>query len=186
KPLWLLTSKISTYQLGLRGVIKGFIRELFSLLVWLVAVILAYFFTLDLADFLKQWIETPEVAFWSAFIAIILITWFVGRVVLLMALLLHKNEGLSFVNRMLGFVFGLLKCTLVLSLVVGLLNANIKVHKLDAWQNSRLVPCYLNVVSWMETTKAKLDDAISRKKTEKSKDKNRRTIEDISAIGPSA
>ena len=100
------------------GVLRGFIKEVFSLAVWAVAFLVAWHFSGDVADLLADAVTLPSartaMGFAGLFIAVLLlgglINYLLGRLV--------ETTGLSGTDRLLGGVFGAARG---LALVVALL-----------------------------------------------------------------
>ena len=105
------------------GALRGFIMEVFSLLVWVAAFGVAYHFAGDVAVLMEGSVTLPSariaMGFTGLFIAVLLvgglINYLLGRLV--------ESTGLSGTDRLLGGVFGAargLALVLVLLLVAGL------------------------------------------------------------------
>ena len=83
---------------GLIGFFRGFIRETLSIIVWLIAIWLAWAFSESTAIDFFTWINPPEIRIWAARLSIILVsiivgtlaTWVIGRFI--------KKIGLGYSN----------------------------------------------------------------------------------------
>ncbi|MFO7578804.1 CvpA family protein [Nitrosomonas halophila] len=91
---------------ALLSVTRGLVREVVSLLAWVIAFFVASRYSVEIEPFLADFIEDPSIRMLSAFA----VTFFV---VLLMAMLgaqllstLVRSVGLGLVDRMLGAAFG--------------------------------------------------------------------------------
>lgn len=124
------------------GLIRGFVREALSLVIWILAALGARIFTGSVEP-LFAFIETPSLrtltAFLSIFFAILLcgalIQYFVGALI--------KVSGLSFIDRTLGIGFGVLRGW-VLIMILLLVSLNLTdLHQDPWWQQSQLIPFFM-------------------------------------------
>jgi len=130
------------------GFVQGFLRGLFSLIIWIVALIMAYFFAdVVTTHYTSRWFDSVDVAFWIAFFAIIIIVWLVGHLIRLIFSIFKKSTQ-SLTDRCLGFIFGFVKSTLVLSMVVGVLSFNPVIQKQQVWEDSLFVPWLIKGAVW--------------------------------------
>lgn len=137
---------------SLVGVLRGFVKEIFSLLNWLVAIALAYLFretvgaTLPLGEAVSPLIRSA-----AGGAIIFLVTLVLGG---LLSTLLHrlvKATGLSGTDRTLGVVFGLLRGSIIVLALLIILPSLAPVAEQPWWQTSTLVPLFLNFEDWATT-----------------------------------
>jgi membrane protein required for colicin V production len=130
------------------GALRGFIKEVFSLLVWAAAFLVAYHFGGDVAALMEGSVSLPSartaMGFTGLFIAVLLvgglINYLLGRLV--------ETTGLSGTDRLLGGVFGAVR-GLALVLVV-LLVAGLTPLPADPWwQESRSIARLLPLVDYV-------------------------------------
>jgi membrane protein required for colicin V production len=118
---------------------RGLVREVVSLLSWLVALWLAARFSVAFSDWLPSVIVNPSVRYVTAFVALFLATVIVLELLgVLLARLLHA-AGLGFVDRALGAAFGLARGALgtwMLTLLGGLTS----LPQQDWWRDSLSAP----------------------------------------------
>ncbi|MDA7742585.1 CvpA family protein [Francisellaceae bacterium] len=136
---------------GIWGLKQGFMQGLIGLIIWLVAGVLAYFFTPDLSAYISKWIEAPEVRFYVAFFAIMLGVWIAGGILTILLTAFTKKNTFSFSDRLFGVVLGLAKGFFIASIAVSLLSISHRVNSKEVWQNSQLRPVMLSASSWMES-----------------------------------
>lgn len=154
------------------GALRGFIKEVFSLLVWSVAFLVAYHFSGDVAALMEDSVTLPSartaMGFTGLFVAVLLVgglmNYLLGRLV--------ETTGLSGTDRMLGGVFGAARG---LALVVAvLLVAGFTPIPADPWwKESQTIKRLLPLVSWSagylpESVVEHLDFEPEEKKDEKS------------------
>jgi membrane protein required for colicin V production len=129
------------------GAIRGFIKEVFSLAVWIAAFVVAFQYSGAVALLLENQIELPSartsLAFAGLFICVLvvggLLTFLIGKLV--------EQTGLSGTDRMLGGVFGGIRglsLVLVIMLVAGLT----PVPQDSWWQQSRTIQSLLPLAEW--------------------------------------
>jgi membrane protein required for colicin V production len=132
------------------GALRGFIKEVFSLLVWAAAFLVAYHFAGDLADLMEDAVTLPSartaMGFSGLFIAVLLvgglINYLLGRLV--------ETTGLSGTDRLLGGVFGAAR-GLVLILAVLLVCGFTPIPGDPWWKDSQTIQRMMPLVAWTAT-----------------------------------
>ena len=123
---------------ALIGLSRGFVREVLSLAIWGIAVMLALTFPDEVAATLPKRIEGTSLRFIVAFALIFvgallvggLVQWLLGRLI--------ETTGLSGTDRLLGLMFGGLRGAIV-CIVAMIVIRPIAVEQ-SWWQTSRAVP----------------------------------------------
>ncbi|MEJ2383931.1 MAG: CvpA family protein [Xanthomonadales bacterium] len=129
------------------GALRGFIREVFSLVVWAAAFFVAYHFAGDVADLMAETVTLPSartaMGFAGLFIAVLL----VGGLINYLLGKLVTTTGLSGTDRLLGGVFGAVRG---LALVVAvLLVAGFTPIPADPWwKESATIARLMPLVDW--------------------------------------
>jgi membrane protein required for colicin V production len=129
------------------GAIRGFIKEAFSLAVWVAAFLVAFQYSGALALQLESHIELPSartsLAFAGVFLAVLLVggllTYLIGKLV--------EKTGLSGTDRLLGGVFGGVR-GLVLVLFLMLVAGLTPVPQDPWWQQSRSIQSLMPLAEW--------------------------------------
>jgi membrane protein required for colicin V production len=129
------------------GVLRGFIREVFSLLVWAAAFLVAYHFHGDVATMMEDAVSLPSVrsamGFTGLFVAVLLVggllNYLLGRLV--------ASTGLSGTDRLLGGVFGAAR-GLALMVAVLLVAGFTPIPADPWWQESRAIARMMPLVDW--------------------------------------
>jgi len=129
------------------GLLRGFIKEVFALLVWAAAFLLSYHFAGDVAGLMESSVSLPSarlaMGFAGVFISVLLVgglaNYLLGRLV--------ETTGLSGTDRLLGGAFGAVRgLALVLTL---LLVAGLTPLPADPWwQESRTIARLMPLVEW--------------------------------------
>lgn len=134
------------------SLLRGFVKEALSLVVWALASVVAIGFHGRLADLLGRWIDTPSIRFVLAFAALFVATLIIGS---LLARLLHslvQASGLGGLDRVLGTVFGLARGLLIVLALVVLLPMLLPVKQDAWWTQSRLIRHFEVLEGWSRDT----------------------------------
>lgn len=137
---------------ALISVLRGFVREALSLLVWLAAFVVAFFFSDRLAPLLAGAVELPSLRYLSAFAILFVITLVVGSLLGYLIGQLVRITGLSAVDRLLGMMFGICRGVLICLLVLMFVPKLAPVQQDPWWQQSRLIPRVLVLENWSRET----------------------------------
>ena len=122
---------------GLLGVWRGVVREVMSVLAWVIGVVLAGRFAADLALWLPLSGDLlPHAVAWVLLLLGVLIA--AGLLARLLKQLLSV-AGLGLADRLLGGVFGLVRGTMVLMLLVLVIGLT-PFKKYPIWTSSQVVP----------------------------------------------
>lgn len=125
---------------SLIGLARGFFKEIFSLIIWIAAVIIANLFSDRLAQFLVHIIATPSLRAMTAFLGIFVAVLLLGALINYGINLLVSATGLSITNRLLGMCFGFVRGFFIVMILLIYLPSFIPVKK-DSWfQQSLLIP----------------------------------------------
>ncbi|MCB1596865.1 MAG: CvpA family protein [Gammaproteobacteria bacterium] len=124
---------------GLVGVLRGFIREALSVLVWILALWGAARFGGQMGTLLNGFLHEPALQLWAgrtlAFVGILfagsLLGWLVGYLI--------RNSAVTGTDRVLGLLFGLARGLMAMILVVLVLKEG-GFESESWWQRSKLIP----------------------------------------------
>lgn len=130
------------------GLIRGFVKEAFSLAVWVAAVVIAKTFSPQLAVLLSNAIQTPSLRELAAFATLFVLTLIVGAMANYLMGALVKMTGLSGTDRLLGVLFGVVRGFIIVMLIIVFLPAILPVDQDPWWQQSLLVEYLLQFESW--------------------------------------
>ena len=129
------------------GALRGFIREVFSLLVWAAAFLLAWYFAGDVAALMEGSVTLPSARIAMGFTGVFIAVLLVGGLVNYLLGRLVESTGLSGTDRLLGGAFGAVR-GLALVLVL-LLAAGFTPLPTDPWwQESRTIARLMPLVEW--------------------------------------
>ncbi|MEE8339231.1 MAG: CvpA family protein [Xanthomonadales bacterium] len=129
------------------GALRGFIKEVFSLLVWAVAFIIAYQYGGDVAALMDDHISLPSARTAMGFTGLFIVVLLIGGLLNYLLGRLVESTGLSGTDRLLGGVFGAARG---LALVVAvLLVAGFTPIPADPWwKESQMVQRLMPFVEW--------------------------------------
>jgi len=142
---WLISGIIVVSSLI--SLMRGFLKEVLSLIMWVVALLVAWMFGGALADKFAGFLDVPSLRLILACVALFVVTLLAGS--LLTALLdrLLDASGADGIGRLLGMLFGAVRGGLLVVLVIGLLNL-LPVQQDNWWRQSQLVPTFLLLADW--------------------------------------
>ncbi len=105
--------------MAIKGIIKGFIRELFGLVALLLGIFSAHQFHMSLGNTFVKYLHITHTAanvtaFFILFFLVYLTIFFVGVVIASMI----KKIDLGFIDRVFGFTFGVAKAAIVIVIIV--------------------------------------------------------------------
>ncbi len=118
---------------------RGFIREVFSLLVWIAAVYAGLMAANPLSERMQPWIELPSVRLIVGFVGVFVLVLVVGGLINYLLGKLVAGTGLSGTDRLVGALFGALRGVAIV--LVAVIIARMTPFPEDPWwQESRLLP----------------------------------------------
>lgn len=147
------------------SLVRGFVRETLSLLVWIAAFWVGLRFADPLSVYLVDYIASPSLRIGAAFAALFVGTLLLGAILNFVAGQLVGRTGLTGTDRFIGVFFGLARGVLVVAILV--LAAGLTALPRESWwQESVLVDqiqpwvCRIGVQEWLDgrTFQAPLGD----------------------------
>jgi Uncharacterized membrane protein, required for colicin V production len=110
---WISVALLSAF--GITGFFNGFIKEVFSAAAWIVSLTISWFYGPLLFPVIETYIETKEVVKASSFIILFLFSFLILKFLGSFLSKLISVIGLKGLDRILGFFFGTLKVSAVLT-----------------------------------------------------------------------
>ena len=120
------------------GLVRGLLKEVLSLAVWLVAFLAALYFGPVVGTRLEDFLADPAVRLAAGFVVVFVGVLLLGGIVQWLLSRLVQSTGLSGTDRFLGFLFGSARG--VLACIIGLIALRPFAEGTDWWQASLLVP----------------------------------------------
>lgn len=100
------------------SLVRGFVKEAFSLAVWVLAFWISWSFFRDLEVPLRDWITSPTARLGIAFALLLIATLTVGGLVNYLIIQLVERTGMSGTDRLVGMVFGAARGVLLVAVLV--------------------------------------------------------------------
>ncbi|WP_457673605.1 CvpA family protein [Thiolapillus sp.] len=133
---------------ALLSLFRGFIREAFSLAVWILAFWVSWTFFRDLSLRMEGFIQTPSVRLGVAFAILMILSLTVGGLINYLVIRLIKSTGLSGSDRFIGMFFGIARGVVFVAVLV--LLAGLTPLPRDPWWNdSVLIPYFQELALWL-------------------------------------
>ncbi|MCK5478776.1 MAG: CvpA family protein [Methylococcales bacterium] len=130
------------------GLLRGFIREAFSLVIWVIAIWVGLTFSREFSGFLDGIISYPSARIATAFAVLFLVTLILGALISYLLGELVKKTGLTGSDRFAGMIFGIARGLVVVSIVVML--AGLTPLPEDSWwKESLLIPPFQSLAIWL-------------------------------------
>jgi membrane protein required for colicin V production len=123
---------------ALIGLVRGFVREVLSLAIWAIAVMLAIGFAENVAALLPKRVEGDPLRFITAFAVVFVGALVVGAIVQWLVTQLVERTGLSGSDRLLGLLFGGLRGAVVC--IVAVIALRPFAADQSWWHASRAIP----------------------------------------------
>lgn len=147
---------------ALIGLLRGFIKEALSLLIWLAALVVAMNFYQSASVWLVNLIETPSLRLGAAWLGLFVVTLIAGSIVNFLISQLVKASGLTGTDRLLGMVFGVARGLILVLVILILLPQALPVQEDSWWQTSILIPHFLEFESWARNLGASAFESIKQ------------------------
>ncbi len=100
------------------GILRGFIKEILSILFLILAVVISILYYKEAGDIFDKFISNSEVADFSGFIAVFILILISGAVITFFLRKIIVIGPLRSVDRILGALFGFLRATLICAIIL--------------------------------------------------------------------
>lgn len=127
---------------------RGFVREAFSLAVWVLAFWVSWSFFRDLEVPLRAWVGSPTARLGIAFAILMIVTLVAGGLVNYLIIQLVERTGMSGTDRFIGMVFGAARGILLVAVLV-LLAGLTPIPGEGWWLQSSLVGYFEELAFWL-------------------------------------
>ncbi len=143
---------------ALISVVRGFVKEAVSLLIWLAAAVIASIFHDQLAVWMVDLISTPSLRILTAWVTLFVAVLIVGGILNYLLGKLIEATGLSGTDRLLGLFFGLARGLIIIMVILIVLPDILPVKQDIWWHESKLIPFFLQYEDWARETGAAVLD----------------------------
>lgn len=130
------------------SIVRGFVKEVLSLVAWILAFWVALTFSPQFSVLLSDYISTPSISLFTAFSGLFIVTLILSALVNNLIAAIVVKTGLSGTDRMLGVLFGLLRGVAIVTLLV-LLAAATPMPNDAWWQNAVLIEHFEKLAIWV-------------------------------------
>jgi membrane protein required for colicin V production len=130
------------------GVWRGFVKEAFSLAVWVAAFLVAFQFSGAVAEFMENSISLPSARTALAFGGLFVLTLLVGGLLTYLVGKMVEKTGLSGTDRLLGGIFGVAR-GLILVLMLIIVAGLTPIPRDPWWQESETIQALAPLAEWM-------------------------------------
>jgi len=122
---------------------RGFIKEAFSLVIWIAALLIANLFSDHLDRLLVNTITTPSLRAMTAFVGVFIAVLIVGAIINYIVGMLVKATGLSGTDRLVGVCFGLIRGLFIVIILLIYVPSFIPIKKDPWYHQSTLIPYFV-------------------------------------------
>ncbi|GAB3475380.1 CvpA family protein [Marinomonas epiphytica] len=140
---------------------RGFVKEVLSLVTWLVAFLVAIKFSAQMQTLLADQIQNDQFRYITAFASLFIATLIVGALASFLLGSLIKITGLGSTDKVLGMVFGFAKGSLIVVAFVSLLSLSPAIEKTEMWKSSQLIPQLVLLKGWVSDLLSKGSEVVN-------------------------
>lgn len=130
------------------GLLRGFVKEVFSLAFWVLAIWVSLRFCREFSSFLESTISQPSVRITASFVALFAITLSLGGLIGFLLNVLIEKTGLTFMDRFGGIIFGAVRGMIIVTVVVMLAGLT-PLPKDSWWVQSTVIPPFQLLAVWL-------------------------------------
>lgn len=128
---------------------RGFVKEAFSLFIWISAFWLSWMFFRDVSAFLIQWISLPSARLGISFALIMIVVLIIGGIIGYLLSKLVEHTGLSGTDRLLGVFFGVARGVVIVAILI-LLAGLTPMPEDPWWKESLLIGHFQEISVWLK------------------------------------
>ncbi len=135
---------------ALVGLMRGFVREAVSLVFWIVGLYAAWSYGSRVEPYLGGYLASPALRPWIARLIVLVAVVFAGHLVGHFLGLIMRSVGLGMPDRLLGLMFGALRGSVLVALVV-IGGQLVHLNTESWWHRSTLIPYGEKLGDWFKT-----------------------------------
>jgi len=133
---------------AITGLIRGFVKELVALFVWVAGIWIAYNYSPGIDPWLAKYIQDKTIRSITAFMIIFVAAILIGGIFNAVLSFILKRSGLSGTDRTLGTVFGFVRGIFMVSLIIVVIKMT-SLPDQEYAKESRLYVKFDPVVNWL-------------------------------------
>lgn len=130
------------------GLLRGFVKEVFSLLIWIAAIWVGLNYSRAFSVYLLTLIDIPSARLAAAFAILFILTLVLGSFISYLLGEIVKKTGLTGSDRFAGMIFGIARGMVVISVLV-LLGGLTPLPNDPWWKESKLIPPFQSLAIWL-------------------------------------
>ena len=130
------------------GLMRGFVKELIALGVWIAAIWIGFHYSPALSALLKPYIPDNTLRGVLSFVALLLGVLLAGGLLNMLLSLILNRSGLKGTDRLLGMGFGFVRGTFIVALLIGVINLTSLAQGTD-FKHSKIYARFIPVSTWM-------------------------------------
>lgn len=132
------------------SLVRGFVKELISLVIWILGFWIAIKFYHALAIVFEHYIANSAIRHITSFTVIFLVVLILGALFNYLLSFIIIKTGLSGTDRLLGMIFGFARGVLLVAMLLLLISSTSFVE--DAWwKQSVLIPHFHGLLAWLKS-----------------------------------
>lgn len=136
---------------GLLAMVRGFLREIFSIMSWVIAAGVTVYFHKQALPYVKQYIQQDTAALATTVALLFLGTLLISTIVTARLSDLVLDSRIGALDRTMGFLFGLARGLLLMVIALLFLNWLVPPEKLPPWvANAKTLPAITNMGNWLK------------------------------------
>ncbi|KZN15258.1 CvpA family protein [Marinomonas sp. TW1] len=139
---------------------RGFVKEVLSLLTWVIAFVVAVKFSDQMQSLLVEQVQNDQIRYIVAFVSLFVASLVVGALVSFLLGSLIQVTGLSSTDRVMGMLFGFARGSLIVVAFVSLFSLSPAIQETDFWKTSQLIPQLGQLNDWTRDMLGKSSELI--------------------------
>jgi len=141
---------------GLLAMVRGFLREIFSIMSWIIAAGVTVYFHKQALPYVKQYIQQDTAALATTVALLFLGTLLITSIITARVSDVVLDSRIGALDRTMGFLFGIARGLLLMVIALLFFNWLVPPEKLPPWvANAKTLPALTNMGDWL---KAQLPD----------------------------
>lgn len=130
------------------GLMRGFVKELIALGIWIVGIYLGFTYSPALSVMLKPYIPDASLRTILSFVVLLIGTLVAGGILNMFLSMILNRSGLKGTDRLLGMGFGFARGTFIVALLIGVMSLTSIAQDVD-FNHSKIYPRFKRLSTWM-------------------------------------